>query len=137
MDRKLTDVTMVPPILTAGLRSAIYKNKRSDRTLTGATLEMEILSQGGGSILKDFKPSSINHGKLRQCLNRRACWWIHGDAGLQNFGKRALNCSGRQRCHGKLSGDNDAEHEIKQKAYGTFAFSEMHAERIEQLVSLP
>ena len=36
-DWKLTDVTMVPPILIAGLRSANYKTKRSDRTLTGAT----------------------------------------------------------------------------------------------------
>ena len=62
-DRKLTDVTMVPPILMAGLRSAIYKSKRSDRTLTGVTLEMEILSQCGESTLKDFKPSSMNHGK--------------------------------------------------------------------------
>ena len=32
-DRKLTDVTMVPPILMAGLRSASYKTKRSDRTV--------------------------------------------------------------------------------------------------------
>ena len=44
-DRMLTDVAMVPPILMAGLRSASYKTKRSDHTLTGATLEMEILSQ--------------------------------------------------------------------------------------------
>ena len=41
-DRKLTDVTMVPPILMAGLRSASYETKRSNRTLTGATLDMEI-----------------------------------------------------------------------------------------------
>ena len=44
-DRKLTDIAMVPPILMAGLKSTGYKSKRSDRTLTGATLEMEILSQ--------------------------------------------------------------------------------------------
>ena len=56
-DRKLTDVTMVPPILMAGLRSASYKTKRSDRTLTGATLEMEILSQCGESTLRGFRPS--------------------------------------------------------------------------------
>ena len=43
--RMLTDVAMVPPILMAGLRSASYKTKRSDYTLTGATLEMETLSQ--------------------------------------------------------------------------------------------
>ena len=61
-DGKLTDVTMVPPILMAGLRSASYKTKRSDRTLTGATLEMEILSQCGDSTLRGFRPSCINHG---------------------------------------------------------------------------
>ena len=38
----MTDVTMLSPILMAGLRSASYKTKKSDRTLTGATLEMEI-----------------------------------------------------------------------------------------------
>ena len=44
-DRKLTDITMVPPILMAVLMSASYKTKMSDSTLTGATLEMEIRSQ--------------------------------------------------------------------------------------------
>ena len=44
-DRILTDIAMVPPILMAGIKSTGYKSKRSDRTLTGATLEMEILSQ--------------------------------------------------------------------------------------------
>ena len=48
-DRRLTDVAMVPPILMAELKSASYKTKRSGRTLTGATLEMEILSQSGVS----------------------------------------------------------------------------------------
>ena len=43
-DRILTDVAMVPPILMAGKKSTGYKTKRSDCTLTGATLEMEILS---------------------------------------------------------------------------------------------
>ena len=62
-DRKLTDLTMVPPILIAGLSSASYKTNRSDRTLTGATLEMEILSHCGESILGYFKPSSMHHGK--------------------------------------------------------------------------
>ena len=50
---------MVPSIL----RSASYRTQRSDRTLNGATLEMEILSQCGESTLKDFKPSSMSHGK--------------------------------------------------------------------------
>ena len=62
-DRMLTDVAMVPPILMAGLKSASYKTKRSDRTLPGATLHMEILSQCGESTLQDFKPSSMNDGK--------------------------------------------------------------------------
>ena len=54
-DRMLTDVAMVPPILMAGIKSTGYKSKRSDRTLTGATLEMEILSQCGESTMKDLK----------------------------------------------------------------------------------
>ena len=62
-DRKLTDVTMVPPILMVGLRLASYKTKRSDLTLTGLTLEMKILSQCGKSTLRDFRPSCMNHGK--------------------------------------------------------------------------
>ena len=60
-DRALSDKTMVSPILMAGLRSANYKTKRSDRTLTGASLEMEILSQCGQSTLRDFRPSCMNH----------------------------------------------------------------------------
>ena len=62
-DRMLTDLAMVPPILMAGLKSTSYKTKRGDRTLTEATLEMEILSQCGESKLHDFKPSPMNHGK--------------------------------------------------------------------------
>ena len=62
-DRMLTDVAMVPPILMAGTKSASYKTKKSNRTLTGATLDMEVLSQCGESTLKDFKPSPMNHGK--------------------------------------------------------------------------
>ena len=62
-DRKLTELTMVPPILMAGLRSSSYKTKRSDHTLTGATLEMEILSHCGESTLRVYKPTSMNHGK--------------------------------------------------------------------------
>ena len=62
-DRMLTDVAMVPPILMAGIKSVNNKTKKSDRTLTGAKLEMEIHSQCGESTLKDFKPSVMNHGK--------------------------------------------------------------------------
>ena len=61
-DRMLTDIAVVPPVRMAGLKSATYKTKRSDRTLTGATLEMEILSQCGERTLQNFKPSSMNHG---------------------------------------------------------------------------
>ena len=62
-DKMLTDIAMVPPILMAGIKSTGYKSKRRDRTLTGATLEMEILSQCRESTMKDFKPSPMNHGK--------------------------------------------------------------------------
>ena len=62
-DRMLTDVEMVPPILTAGIKSTGYKSKRSNRVLTETTLEMEILSQCGESTMNDFKPSPMNHGK--------------------------------------------------------------------------
>ena len=62
-ERKMTDVTMMPTILMTGMRSASYKTKRSDRTLTGATLEMEILNQCGERALKDFKLFSMNHRK--------------------------------------------------------------------------
>ena len=59
----LSVVAMVPPILMTGIKSTGYKTKRSDRTLTGATLEIEILSQCRESTFKDFKPSPMNHGK--------------------------------------------------------------------------
>ena len=62
-DRSLAVVAMVPPILMAGIKSTGYKTKSSDRTLTGETLEMEILSHCGDSTLKDFKPSPMNHGE--------------------------------------------------------------------------
>ena len=62
-DRMLTDVAMVPPILIAGIKSTVIKSKRSDRTLTAAPLEIEILSQFGESAMKEFKPSPMNHGK--------------------------------------------------------------------------
>ena len=61
--RDMTDVTMVPPILVAGLGSASFKIKRSARTLTAAILEMEILSICGESTLRDFRPSCMNHSK--------------------------------------------------------------------------
>ena len=62
-DRIWTDIAMVPPILTVGIKSTGYKTKKGDRTLTGAALEMEILSQCRESTMKDFKSSPMNHGK--------------------------------------------------------------------------
>ena len=62
-DKTLTDIMMVPPILMEGIKSTGNKSRRSDRTLTGATLEIEILSQCGESTMRDFMPSPMNHGK--------------------------------------------------------------------------
>ena len=62
-DRMLTDVAMVPPIPMTGIKSTGYKTKKSDRNLTGATLETKILSRSGESTMKEFKPSPMNHGK--------------------------------------------------------------------------
>ena len=44
-DRMLTDVAMVPPILMVRRKSTGYRTKKRDRTLTRATLEMEILME--------------------------------------------------------------------------------------------
>ena len=153
-DRRLTDVAMVPPILMAGLKSANYKTKRCDRTLTGATLEMEILSQCRESTLRDFKPSSMNHGKgsvVGQLIpveyNRltvsetvsidepnggymKMVEYRNSARGhliaLEN--KSALEGYSETTIQGKT---------IKQMAYGNLISSEMHAETIDQLMSLP
>ena len=55
MSRTMTDVKMQPPILMAGIRSASYKTNMSDRNLTEASLELEMLSQCGRSTLRDFR----------------------------------------------------------------------------------
>ena len=60
---KATDLSAVPRFLFAGKTSASYNAKWSDHTITGATLEMEMLSQWGDSTVKDFKSSRINHGR--------------------------------------------------------------------------
>ena len=62
--KMMTELAMVPTILMAGLRKASFKTERSDLTLTGATLALEILSQGGERTLKDFKRSSVKQGKV-------------------------------------------------------------------------
>ena len=88
-DRMLTDVAMVPHMLMAGIKSTGYKSKRSDRTLTGATLEMEKLSQCGESTMKDFKPSPMIHGKgsvTGQLETVEYNRWIHGDVGIPKLG---------------------------------------------------
>ena len=66
-DRILTDIAMVPPILMAGIESTGYKSKRSGRTLTGATLEMEILSQCGESKMRGLQTISHESWKRKCC----------------------------------------------------------------------
>ena len=66
-DKMLTDIAMVPPILMAGIKSTGYKSKRSDRNLTGATLEIEILSQCGESSIfrrrnEDYAKNTCSRG---------------------------------------------------------------------------
>ena len=145
---------MVPPILMAGIKSTGYKSKRSDRTLTGATLEMEILSQCGESTMRDFKPSPMNHGKGNVAgklvpveynrLTVSEAMAIDEPAGgymemleYQNSARgyvMALEDKSAMESYleAVLQGTT-----IKQKAYGTLASSEIQAETMEQLVSLP
>ena len=154
-DRMLTDVAMVPPILMAGIKSTTgYKSKRSDRTLTGATLEMGILSQCGESTMKDFKPSPMKHGegsiagklvpveynqlKVSEAVSidepaggylemleyrnsaRGYVMALQDKSSMEGYLETMLQCT-----------------TLKQKAYGTLASSEIQAETVEQLVSLP
>ena len=153
-DRLLTDVAMVPPILMAGLKSASYKTKRSDRTLTAATLEMEILSQCGESTLQDFKLSSMNHGKKSiggqlvpveyNRLTVSECVSIDEPAGgymeMMEYRNSArghlIALENKSAMEGYLETIMQGI-TLKQKAYRTLVSSEMHAETIEQLVSLP
>ena len=146
--KKMTDV---PPILMAGLSSVSFKIKRSDRTLTGAKLEMEILSQCGQSTLRDFRLSCMNHGKesdVGQLIpvehNRltisetvsidkpaggymEMVKYINSARGhlIALEDKIAMECYLEEMIQGTP---------MKQKAYGTLVSSEMHA---DQLVSLP
>ena len=153
-DRKLTDVTMVPPILMAGIRSASYKTQRSDRTLTGATLDMEILKQCGKSTRRDFKTSSMNHGKgsvVGQLnpveynkLTVSETVSIDEPSGgymeiveYRNSARGhliALENEGAMECYLETTIQGTT---VKQKTYGTLVSSEMHAETIDQLVGLP
>ena len=153
-DRMLTDVAIVPPILMAGLKSASYKTKRKDHSLVGATSEMKILSQCGESTLKGFKPSSMNYGKgsvVGQLVpveyNRLTV------SETVSIDEPAGGCMEmveyRNSARGHLIAlENKSAMEgyletmiqdttMKQKAYKTLVSSEMHAETIEYLVSLP
>ena len=153
-DRILTDVTMVPPTLMAGIKSTGYKTKKSDRTLTGATLEIEILSQCGESTMKGFKPSPMNHGKgsvVGQLVPVEYNQLTVSDT--VSIDEHANGYMGmleyRNSARGHLMGlEEQSAMEgyletmmqgttLKQKAYGTLVSSEMHEETIEQLVSLP
>ena len=152
--RMLTHVAMVPPILMAGIKSTGYNSKRSDRTLTGAIIEMEKLSQCGESTIKNFKPSPMNHGKgsvagqlLPVEYNRLTVSEsvsIDEPAGgymeMLEYRNSArgyvMALEDEMAMEGYLEtmlrGTN-----LKQKAYGNLASSEMQPETIEQLVSLP
>ena len=153
-DRMLTDVAMVPSIVMAGIKSTGYKTKRSDRTLTGETLEMEILSQSGESTLKDFKPSPINHGEgsvvgqlvpveyNRLTVSENVS--IDEPAGgyMEMLPYRNLTRGHLMALEDKSAMESYLEMMMqgttrKQKTYGTLVSSEKHVERIEQLVSLP
>ena len=61
-DRMLTDVAMVPPILKAGIKSTGDRTKKSDRTLIGARLEMEIQKFGQRTLDGSGRPKC--HGRL-------------------------------------------------------------------------
>ena len=151
--RKLTDVAMVPPILMAGIKSTGYKSNRSDRTLTGATLEMEILSQCGESTMKDFKPSPMNHGKGSVAgqlapveYNRLTVLETVSNYEPAGGYMEMLEYQNSARGYVMALEDKSAmvgyletmlqDTTLKQKAYGTPAASEMQVETIEQLVSL-
>ena len=153
-DRMLTDVAMVPPILMTGIKSTGYKTNKIDRTVTGATFEMEILSQCGESTMKHFKPSAMNHGKgsvVGQLVpveydRLTVSETVSIDEPASGY-MEMLECRNSARGHlMALEDQNTMEGyletmmqgtTLKQKAYGTLVSSEMHAETIEQLVSLP
>ena len=138
----------------AGIKSTGYKSKRSDRTLTGATLEMEILSQCGESTMKDFKPSPMNHGKgsvAGQLVPVEYNRLTVSDAVLidEPAGGYMEMLEYRNSARGYVIALEDKSAmegyletmlqgtTLKQKAYGTLASSEIQPETMEQLVSLP
>ena len=153
-NRKLTDVAMVPPILMAGIKSTGYKSKRSDHTLTGATLEMEILSQCGESTMKDFKPSPMNHGKgsvsgqlVTVEYNRlTVSETVSIDEPTGGYMEMLEYRNSARGYVMALEDEKDMEGylekmlrgtTLKQRAYGNLASSGIQAETMDQLVSLP
>ena len=151
---KGTDLSAVPPIVLAGLNSASYKAEKSNRTLTGPKLEMEILSQYGDSTLKDLKSSRMNHGKgsvVGQLIPVEYSRLTVSDTVM--MGKPAGEYFEMMEFRNSVRGRPIALENkdtigcyleeimkdtiMKQKAYGTLASSEMHTERVDQLVSLP
>ena len=148
----MTDVTMGPPILMAGLRSASYKTKKSESTLTGATLEMKTLSQCGGSTLRDFRLSCMNPGKgsiigrltpveyNRLPKTVSIAQPIDGYMELMEYRNSArghliaLENKGAMECYLEEMIQGTA---MKQETYGALVSSKMHVETVDQLVSLP
>ena len=153
-DKMLTEIVMVPPILMAGIKSTGYKSKRSDRTLTGATLELEILSQCEESTIKDFSPSPMNHGKGSVAGKRVPVEYnrltvseavsIDEPAGgymeMLEYRNSArgyvMALEDKSAMEGYL-GTMLQGTTLNQKAYMTLASSEIQAETMEQLVSFP
>ena len=120
----------------------------------GARLEMEILSQCGESTMKDLKPSPMNHGKgsvvgqlvpveyNRLTVSETVSIDEPASGYMEMLEYRnsvrghlmALEDKNPMECYLETMMQGTT---LKQKAYGTLVLSKMHAETIEQLVSLP
>ena len=115
---------------------------------------MEILSQCGESTMKDFKPSPMSHGKrsvVGQLVpveyNRLTVSETVSIDETAGGYMEMLEYRNSARGHLMALEDKSAMEgyletmmqgtTLKQKAYGTLASSEMQADTIEQLVSLP
>ena len=151
--KTMINVAMVPLILMAGLRSASCKTKKSDRTLTGDTLEIEIPSQC--SALGDFKPSCMKQEKrsvVRQLttvehnrLTVSDTVSINEPAGgymemMKNRNSARVHLIALEnekiKCQGIIPGKKLIRGtQLHQKAYGTLASSMMYTETVDQLVN--
>ena len=114
---------------------------------------MEILSQCGESTLKDFKPSPMNHGKgsvvgqlvpveynrltvsETVSINEAAGGYMEMLEHINSARGHLIALEDKNAMEGYLETMTQGT-TLKQKAYGTLVSSEMHAETIEQLVSL-